>query len=82
MKVRNEMEQQLKKCPFCGSSQVQVSYNVSRFEKYFYFVGCRSCGARTRGESISAAERKDEWNNLAATRSIKCWNQRVGEENA
>lgn len=67
----------IKKCPFCGSGSVKLRYNVSRFSKYYYYVVCDICGARTRGEAIGQEERPDEWENPAAEKSVACWNQRA-----
>ena len=66
-----------KNCPFCGSDSVRLHYNSSRFRKYYYYMACDVCGARTRGEAISQEDRKDEWENPAAEKSIACWNQRA-----
>lgn len=69
--------QELKGCPFCGSDKVSIAYNASRFGKFYYFVECAICGARTRGEPIAQEARADEWENPAAEKSAACWNQRA-----
>ena len=76
-KREKRMERKIRECPFCGSESVTLNYNSSRFNKFYYYVACDICGARTRGEAIGVNDREDEWNNPAAERSINCWNQRA-----
>ena len=74
------MPEKLKPCPFCGSENVTLAYNSSRYKRYYYYVSCMICGARTRGEGIYADHVSEEWDNQAAMKSVSCWNQRAVSE--
>ena len=78
------MREKPKACPFCGSESTRVQFNEARKERRFYYVTCVLCGARTRGELFPCDEitKDNEWDNAAIDKSLTCWNQRAGEQNA
>lgn len=53
----------LKPCPFCGSNDLTICYNVLRT---YTCVNCYKCGAEGGG-----CETKEE--------AIEAWNERVGD---
>lgn len=52
-------------CPFCGSSDVDVSFSVNNEETKFYAVECCACAAFGPDGGQDAAKASELWNNRA-----------------
>ena len=52
-------------CPFCGSSDVDVSFSVNNEETKFYAVECCACAAFGPDGGQDAAKARELWNNRA-----------------
>lgn len=75
---------ELKCCPFCGQDASVIYRNYSaRLRKYFVWVECEACGARSKAStSDDDPADNDEWSNTACRRCTASWNMRAGCSNA
>lgn len=71
----------LKQCPFCGNNKAAMYRNYSSgYRKYFVWVECDVCGAKTKAAmSYSDPAGDDDWDNAACGKARAAWNLRAGD---
>lgn len=72
------MQEDFKPCPFCGSREVYLLFNEAK-NGLFYYVGCGTCGGRTRGifRDYRSVHDADTMDCSEARKAISLWERRV-----
>ena len=76
------MMDELKHCPFCGSSEISFDYrsvgrNRYREDVFITFLKCDICGAQSRTFSFDGNDIEDR--NVAEGKSMAAWNRRCSD---
>lgn len=72
--------QNIKRCPFCGDeAKLRTNYSEVR-ELYFIFVGCKTCGARSKAYRETQNPEDGSWDTDACRRAVIMWNHRYPED--
>ena len=72
------METRMKPCPFCGQDAVRLDRAYSnRSKKYFTWIECDVCGARSKAVTSNDDPESVGWDNMACRKAVSAWNVRV-----
>lgn len=67
----------IKSCPFCGHNTGVLTSNYSfKSKKYFVWVECDICGARSKAATSEDAPADSGWSNAACHKAAVAWNAR------
>lgn len=73
------MEMEFKACPFCGQDAATLYRNYSgRLRKYFVWVECDTCGARSKATAEDSDPADENWESAECRRVVGAWNMRAG----
>lgn len=74
------MEMELKSCPFCGQDAANIYRNYSyKTRRYFVWVECEFCGARSKSTCSDTDPVNDDWNSFPCKKAANSWNVRCGD---
>lgn len=71
------MDEELKKCPFCGGVADEYFTGVRRGTGYTVFVKCEICGSSGKAFFTPNNPSESGWSDLACKEAIRAWNRRI-----
>lgn len=71
----------IKKCPHCGgTARLKSNFSVVQ-SKYFIWVSCDVCGARSRAYKEREDPATNDWETESCKNAVDAWNLRNGDLN-